>query len=431
MKFSPDQLDMKEGELANLIDKATANDSIAVVQPERKKENEGSKSTKIFKKRINEVTLLSRGDDFTLIDGGEMTLKFKTNRIVFGFYMISFKSVRAAQTSFTMRFNGRDMPETRQSIGNVKQSTVTGAFAEVFTPNDKEITVGVFYNAPQEVKIRTDSGEMNLSYGAITFLEGNVFKHINSADLEFAQAPAFAMLPNFDLNIRHEGESEAYYLIMYNLSIPLAEDSVFSARLNYNNLPIEETTASVGSIQYPAVQSGIVLKVKPGSSTVKLEYTLGGKAFTLTEFNDPRFSQSLTAFQLPDSATVTNYRLTQPMVLNTNGEWKQFNLGCEIEIVGKPKTVFIIFQINLKIDDKGNNQSFSARIKAGNKFNKKSVIATAGLMNASATGYVANVFKPGKYSFDIGFKSDSPQFYNPEMAHFNGEGVNMQVILLD
>ena len=66
-----------------------------------------------------------------------------------------------------------------------------------------------------------------------------------------------------------------------------------------------------------------------------------------------------------------------------------------------------------------------------NRYNKKSIYTVNGQNFANAQGYVVLVMKEGQYNFDIDFKSDSENTFNPDNSELDGQIVNLQVVLLD
>ena len=74
---------------------------------------------------------------------------------------------------------------------------------------------------------------------------------------------------------------------------------------------------------------------------------------------------------------------------------------------------------------------FKSRVRINNSYNKKSIIITEGLKYGYAHAYVAKVLKPGKYSLDLEYFSDSTNTFSPELSEINGESIYIQVILLD
>lgn len=132
----------------------------------------------------------------------------------------------------------------------------------------------------------------------------------------------------------------------------------------------------------------------------------------------------MTGFKLPEGSIVNNYILDKSMPLDTKGGFKSFGLQASLN-TDKDKTVLIIYNVNLRTD----NEYFSVRLRMGNKFNRKSILSMKDLTYGRGTGYIVRVLKKGQYSFDIDFKSDSKENFNPETA--DAQTVSMQIIEMD
>ncbi len=362
------------------------------------------------------------------MDGAVSKFTMKGSRIVFGFYMATFKSDKPLKTYFKLNWANREMPETRQAIGEAKLATLTSAFGEVYNPKDGEesVDLAVLYDISGASKVSTDSGEENFSFGAITLPQGGVYKKVNSGNMEFHKSEIWNTLANFGLTIKNTEKTPVYYFIMYNLSFPLQGTFTLETRLKMGKAPIMETAVQCGPTSIIGSHAGVVVSVKPGSVPIGLDYKYNGSSVLLQDFTDAHYVQSMTAFALPKSTEVHNFKLDKPFQLTTNGEWKSFDLGASLELT-KKKTVFFIYNINLKVD----NANFAARIRIDAKYNRKSVFTTNGQNFANAQGYVVKVMKPGKYNFDIDFKSDAKNTFDPSNSELDGQIVSLQLVLFD
>lgn len=363
------------------------------------------------------------------VDGATNQFNMNESRLVFGFYMASFKSgEKPINTYFKMNWANREMPETRQAIGNSMMGTLTGAFGEVFNPKggEESVEISVLYETTGQATASTDGGEQNFSFGAITIPQGDVFKKINSATLEFHKSERWNPLANFDITIKNSEKTAVYYFIMYNLAFPLNGVYTLETRLKMGKNSILESGVHCGPTNIIGSHAGAVISIKSGSVSIGLEYRYNGESLSLQDFTDAHYVQSITAFALPKSTEVHNFKLKQTSQLNSNGEWKSFNLGANINI-NKKKTVFFIYNINLKVD----KANFAARIRMDSKYNKKSVFSANGLTFANAQGYVAKVLKPGSYNFDIDYKSDSQNTFEPSNSELDGQLVTLQIVLFD
>jgi hypothetical protein len=341
--------------------------------------------------------------------------------------MATVKFDKPANAFFKLNYASREIPESRQAIGSTTLATLTGAFGEVYNPkSDEDIPLEVYYDVTQNGSVASDSGEQNFSFGVVTLPQGQVFKKINSGLIEFHKSETWNLLSNFELTINYKEKTPAYFLVMYNLAFPLPGQFTLETRLKVDKNLLPETSVTCGPTNIIGSHTGLVVQIQPGATNLSLEYKYDGDSVQLQDFTDNHYVQSITAFQLPESAEVKNYKLDKPYVLNTNGEWKGMDLEAEVEIK-KRKTILILYNINLKVD----NASFTSRIRIENKYNKKSIFTVAGQAFANAQGYVVKVLKPGKYNFDIDFKSNAQSTFDPANSELDGQIVNMQIVLLD
>jgi hypothetical protein len=396
---------------------------------EKENQSEKSKEVHVHVKRVREAAFVAN-QKFLQVDGATVKFPMKESRIVFGFYMASFKSSedKAINTYFKLNFANREMPETRQAIGSSKLATLTGAFGEVYNPKGGEeiLEISLLYDVTGSASASTDPGDQNLSFGAITLPEGHVYKKINSGNMEFHKSERWNILPNFDVTIKNDEKSPVYYFIMYNLSFPMTNNFTLETRFKLGNMSIMESAVQCGPTNVIGSHAGVVVSVKQGSVPIFLEYKYNGDSILLQDFTDAHYIQSITAFALPKSTEVHNYKLDKPFQLATNGEWKSFDLSASLELA-KKKTVLFIYNINIKVD----NANFAARIRIGSKYNRKSVFTTNGQTFANAQGYVVRVMKPGKYNFDMDFKSDAQNTFDPSNSELDGQIVSLQIVLFD
>lgn len=334
---------------------------------------------------------------------------------------------KPANAFFKMNYAGREIPESRQAIGSTNLATLTGAFGEVYNPkSDDSIPLEVYYDVTENGSVLSDSGEQNFSFGVITLPEGQVFKKINSGLIEFHKSETWNLLSNFQLTIKNSEKTPSYFLIMYNLAFPIPGQFTLETRLQLNKNLLPETSVTCGPTNIIGSHTGVVVQIQPGNTNLNLEYKYNGDSVQLQDFTDNHYVQSITAFQLPESAEVKNYKLDKPYVLNTDGEWKSMDLEAEV-LLKKKKTILILYNINLKVD----KATFTSRIRIENKYNKKSIFTVSGQEFANAQGYVVKVLKPGKYNLDIDFKSNSQSTFDPSNSELDGQIVNMQIVILD
>jgi hypothetical protein len=326
-------------------------------------------------------------------------------------------------TIFTkFSFNGREVPESRQSLGLVLEGSVTSAFAQVYNPVDKKAQLGILYKSSTEGKIDTSSYNHNLSYGSITLPVGSVFKHVNARILEFIKTESWILLKNFQLEVN--APKEAYYLIFYNFSIKLKGKGTLYTRLLLNTKMLRESSSAIGAIESIGGHSARVMKLSGGKHNINIEYKYEGSAFSLTDFTNPKYIQSLTAFELPQGTIVKNFNLDRSILLFSSGQFRSFGFNAKVNLT-KRKTVLVIFNVNLKT----NGTYFAIRVRMGRKYNRKSVISMKNLAYGRGLGYVVRVLTEGSYTFDLDYKTDSKESYNPDTS--DSQNVSMQIIEMD
>lgn len=329
---------------------------------------------------------------------------------------ISFKSILA----------GREISESRLTIGKLTQPTITTGFAEVFNSNS-EVNFNIQYQSTENGSIKSDDADQNLTYGIIELPEGNVFKHFNNINLIFDKSEVWNTLDNFELNINYNGQKEGLFLFLYTVSFPMTNPATIQLRMNYNCNSIYETTTHSGPSDIVGLHSGIVMKVDPGNSILKLEYKYDGDKIVLQDLLDNRYSQSMIAFKLPDDTKIISKKLESTINLNTNNDWKSFYLGSTFEVTKPKQTILFVYTINLNIDKK----NFYSRLRIGSKYSKRSVISGGNTEYISGQGYSIKILPKGSYSVDIDYKTNSDKLFSFESSRMDGQGVNLQIILLD
>ena len=337
--------------------------------------------------------------------------------------MLSFKLAKPGYISFKFSYNGREVAETRQSLGLVTEGSLTSAFAEVYNPSGKDVQLGILYDSSSEGVINSSSYDHNLTYGSITLPLGAVFKHINSRNLVFLKTESWTSLQSFGINMNVV--KEAYYLVLYNFSIKFNQKGTLFTRLQINGKSVKETSIATGLFDRAGSHSARVVKFNKGNQFIKCEYKFDGEEdITINDFTNPKYVQSIVAFELPPNTHVKNYALDRSISLNTNGGYKPFGFNANVKL-DQDKTILIIFNVNLK----ANSSFFGVRVRMGSKFNRKSVISMKNMEYGRGVGYVVRVLKKGVYKFDLDYKTDSKESYNPETA--DAQNVSMQIIEMD
>lgn len=337
--------------------------------------------------------------------------------------MISFKLNKPGNIFTKFSFNGREVAETRQSLGLVTEGSLTSAFAQIYNPNEKDIQLGLLYDSSSDGFINSSSHDHNLTFGSITLPIGAVYKHINTQNLVFLRTESWTSLQYFSIELKIQ--KEAFYLILYNFSFKLNQSGTLFTRLQVNGRSVKESSSATGILEQVGSHSARVMKFNTGSHLIKCEYKFDGKEdITINNFTNPKYVQSLVAFELPANTIVKNYLLDRSISLNTNGGYKPFGFNANVKL-DQDKTILIIFNVNLK----ANSSFFGVRVRMGSKFNRKSVISMKNMDYGRGIGYVVRVLKKGNYTFDLDYRTDSKENYNPDTA--DSQNVSMQIIEMD
>lgn len=272
-------IENNEGKLAKEIDDAFGAQNKPKEDENKESDNlkERTKNTHIHVKMLKTINF-GTDKDFQIVDGASM--KFKVDRPVtlLAFYMASYKLKTDGKLNLKINFDNRDIPESRQGLGDIKNGAVTGAFGENYQPKSDDVSIKILYDATVEGGLNSDGKEMNFVFGGITFPSGGVYKHVNSNNLTFGKSDTWNNIENFTLTVNHNGErEEAYYLIMYNFSFDLGVKGEFSTRMKLDNRSLKETTITNGQIDRIGNHACTVVKLTKGSHTVTAQYQfLGG-----------------------------------------------------------------------------------------------------------------------------------------------------------
>ena len=233
LKMGKKNLVNNEAKIAGMIDNEVSDNQ----EPEHQKEK--SKVVHVHVKRIATSSIKSTGD-FSLLQGGNMSFKLEESRLIFAFSMMSFKLKTRGKISTKFSFNGREVAETRQNLGLIKDGSLTAAFAEVYNPNGKDLELNILCDSKSDGEINSSLHDHNLSFGVITMPVGAVFKHNNARTLNFVKTENWISLNSFDLSINFTGKKEAYFMILYNFGMKLGgEKGSLHTRLNVDAKPIK------------------------------------------------------------------------------------------------------------------------------------------------------------------------------------------------
>lgn len=396
--------------------------------PDQPNQKEKANKSHVHVKRIEEYKVVNTEGSFMSPEPANIKFSIEDSRLVFGFFLISYNLDTNGEILFKMKFNNKEIPETRHAIGNIKSYTSSGAFGEVYNSvgenQSTDLSVNYISNVPGIIK--TSSEDYNFSFGAVTFAPGGVFKRFNLNKIELSKSDEFNVIQDFNLNIKNSAALPRYFMVMYTISFLVNSNISFQSRIKMNGTAEKNSNSHIGLVAEVGVHNGKVFSLPPGDNKVEIEYKYSGDSLTITDTSNNKFVQSIYAFELPEETVVHNFKLEKPLSLNTNKDWRPMGIEGKFTI-GSKKTALIIYHLNILT----NNKLLKARIRLNNRFNKKSVIYTEGLEYAYGQAYVVKVLKPDTYSIDIEISSLSTNTYTPELAEVNNESIFIQVILLD
>ena len=221
-----------EDKIARMINNEASDDQ------EQEHQKEKSRIVHVHVKRSQTSTIKNTGE-FAPLEGGDLSFRLDESRLIFSFYMLSFKLKQLANFSSKLSFNGREIAESRQSLGMIVDGSSTSAFAEVYQPKGDNVEINILYESTAEGDINTTAYDHNLSYGAISMPVGSVFKHINSKTLNIRKSDTWLNLMGFDLNFNFEGKGDTYFMLIYNFSMNLGSKAIFQARFNIDGKVIK------------------------------------------------------------------------------------------------------------------------------------------------------------------------------------------------
>jgi hypothetical protein len=223
-----------EGKLASIIDNLTKNN--VKIEPKALNPNKEEKTVHVHLKRSPSV-IIKADVKYQIVDGG-LNFKVDKTKLIFAFFMASYKLNKEDSMQMKLNMSGREIQESRQALSNTNQGSLTGAFAEVHYPNGKAVNLNLYFKTSTPGKI-TDEGEENFTMGAITMPVGGVYKHINSQPMTFKKTKDWAQIQNFELTINFKDKKEYYFLIFYNMSLKFETKSNFATRLVVDTKGIE------------------------------------------------------------------------------------------------------------------------------------------------------------------------------------------------
>jgi len=222
-----------EAKLANIIDNLSKNGqkiSKTALNP-----SSLPRPSHVHLKKISNL-VIKRNEIFQVADIG-LNFSVPETKLIFAYYMISYKLSEPNSMYMKLFFNGREVKESRQALGDTKIGSLSGSFAETYNPNGKKVNLNAYFKSLADGKI-TDEGEDNFTIGAISMAAGKVFKHDNSVPIELKKSKDWIGIPNFELNVTNDAPKEFYFLIFYNFSIKLEAKNTLGIVLQMNNKPI-------------------------------------------------------------------------------------------------------------------------------------------------------------------------------------------------
>lgn len=363
--------------------------------------------------------------EFRLMDNGEVRFNSEGDKILMGIYMASFKLNAYRQFCMKMNLNEIEVPDSRQCIGNKRNSSISGAFAEKYTDSQTKVSVLSLSNG--QGSIENDGEDTNLRFGAVLFPDLGIYKH--NIGMETLNLPVtnklFLPVDSFSMGINHDSGKPGFYIVITNFSIKLPNNSSFGILNTINGRELTDTTFVRGPNSSIGLSSTTVLELFPGVNQIGIKYMyIGSKNI---EFNssqeEGRYNQSITAFKLPNGTKVANFKPAGSVNLSTNS-WMSFNINAKVDIQSK-KHVMILYHIHIKVS----NSPFSSRLKVnGNKSFKATLAHIEGEEFASIQGYLVKWLPAGSHEFDIEFLSSSKEMFDPASEGVDKQTVSIKII---
>jgi len=296
------------GKIAGMIDKELDPSSGKSSEKEKDHQKENSRLVHVHVKRTITTSIGNTGS-FSPVQGGTISFKLDEPKLLFCFLMTAFTLQQKGKLFLKMVLNGREISETRQGLGLIKQGALTSAFSQVVeTDGSNPIVLGILGDTNTKADINSGLYDHNFSFGCLSMPKGSVFKRTNRNPLSFLVSEAWKKLASFSITIK--ALSDRYYLIFYNIALKIADTGVLHTRLNVDQKGYQETATSTGQVEEIGNHSAFVVKLNAGSHVAKMEYKYDGKeTLTFNTFTDAHYAQGLTALELPENTKVHNYKV--------------------------------------------------------------------------------------------------------------------------
>jgi len=224
-----------EAKLASIIDNLSKNGQ--KINKKALNAKLTQKQVHVHVKRISAAVLKADERNYQIVDGG-LNFRLDQTKLLFVFFVASWKLNEANSMKMKINFSGREMLETRQVISDNQIGSLSSAFCETYTQINKPVNLNLYYKTPVSGKI-TDEGEDNYTIGAISMPAGDVFKHDNTQALLIKKSKDWEKLPGLELHVNVHSEKKAfYYMIIYNISLKLEAKYNFGSQLLIDNKPI-------------------------------------------------------------------------------------------------------------------------------------------------------------------------------------------------
>jgi len=428
--LSKDQLENSGGDLAKAI-----NNALQGKRPQKKgphddknEEYDGDynkeSSAKVhhFFKRV-ETAPLNPHKEFRMVNTAELRFVAEKNKILFGGYMASYKSREFGETCLKLTLNDMEVQESRACISGVRNSFITGAFAQKYSGSQTKIAVQSKTTTQGDIESNGEDG--NLSFGAITFPNLGIFEYKLTLDsLNFPVTNRlFTTLENFNLMIKHNSHKPSIYIIILNFGVKLPSGSIAGSLININEIDLIDTTVTRGRVADASLNSMTAVEIAK-DTRVSMKYMYkGSKNIEITAEQNDRFNQSITAFKLPGRSKLQNFKPKSSVSLASNS-WMSFNINAALQIQ-KETHVMIIYHCHIRV----NRAPFSLRLKMnGNNSFKSTLGHVEDEEFASIQGYIIKKFKPGNYEFDLEFFTNSRETFDPASEQINKQTVTIKII---
>jgi hypothetical protein len=332
-------------------------------------------------------------------------LQIDKDRILFGFYTMTYALKEKGTFSGGMSLNGALRPVATQTLGgNVRQGNVGGAFAEVVLGNAKDTKVGLSYLSTSEVDMDISKPDQNIAFGFLTFpnAQDSFYHFANKAAITMAKSTKANEWQRIPLEVNIRTNQPANYLVLFSFTIPGTLKGDFHVQLQTDTPSQSQilTTQSKGNLNSMNFHIGQVMTLSKSTKIFAQFQNPSLESLVSKTDIKNQYTQSITAIKLPTASALRHENIEKTIDLSGEPGWKVFAPKLDYTIdIAKPKKVLIIIKYNIKI----NGGTLGLRLKFDQAHtNPYSFTRVSEVQWASGTTYIIKpIEKPGKYKISL------------------------------